>query len=175
MARPPLRRDDRDGLTTSEVAKQLGVSPSYVRKLLAKGYFPKVKDGSGVYRFNPHNVAEVARKIGRVVKTDGTTVQKIWGYFIAPGFEPTNEMLGRIVFETGEHPDTIQALWERYKIGFGSPAAAAAAEAEAREVERLSREYDEQIKAMDEELARKRRAVFIPSPDSHDDAPPSSR
>jgi excisionase family DNA binding protein len=170
MARPPLKHDEQNGLTTTEVAKQLGCSPSYVRKLLEKGYFPKLKDGSGVYRFNPHNVAEVARKLGRVVKTDGATAAKIYGYFLTPGFKPTNEAIGRIVFETGEHPDLVRAMWEKYKIGVGS----ADTDDETREMERLAREYDEQIAAMDEELARKRRAVFIPA-DPHDDSPPSSR
>ena len=170
MARPPLKHDEQNGLTTTEVAKQLGCSPSYVRKLLAQGYFPKLKDGSGVYRFNPHNVAEVARKIGRAVKTDGQTAARIYGYFLAPGFKPTSEAIGRIVFETGEHPDLVHAMWEKFKTGVGAPAI----EAEAKEMERLAREYDEQIAAMDEELARKRRAVFIPA-DAHDDAPPSSR
>jgi excisionase family DNA binding protein len=170
MARPPLKHDERNGLTTTEVAKKLGCSPSYVRKLLEKGYFPKLKDGSGVYRFNEHNVAEVARKLGRVAKTDGATAAKVYGYFLAPGFKPTNEAIGRIVFETGEHPDLVRALWEKYKIGVGAPTT----DQDTREMERLAREYDEQIAAMDEELARRRRAVFIPD-DPPDDAPPSSR
>jgi hypothetical protein len=50
----------------------------------------------------------------------------------------------------------------------------AAAEEETREMDRLAREYDEQIAAMDEELVRKRRAVFIPGETFDDDAPPSS-
>ena len=170
MARPPLKHDERNGLTTTEVAKKLGCSPSYVRKLLEKGYFPKLKDGSGVYRFNEHNVAEVARKLGRVAKTDGATAAKVYGYFLAPGFKPTNEAIGRIVFETGEHPDLVRALWEKYKIGVGAPTT----DHDTREMERLAREYDEQIAAMDEELDRRRRAVFLPE-DPPDDAPPSSR
>lgn len=171
MARPPLKHDEDNGLTTTKVAKLLGCSPSYVRKLLAQGYFPKLKDGSGVYRFNPHNVAEVARKLGRVVTTDGQTAAAVYRHFLAPGFKPTSEAVGRIVVDTGEHPDSVFALWEKFKAGFGSPMA----DAETKELERLAREYDEQIAAMDEDLARRRRAVFLPGEPRDDDAPPSSR
>jgi excisionase family DNA binding protein len=162
-------------LTTTDVAKQLGISPSYVRKLLERGYLPKLKDGSGVYRFNPHNVAEVARKIGRAVRTDGATAAKIYGYFLTPGFRPTREAIARIVCETGEHPDLVHALWEKYKAGVG--AAGSGSDAEAKEIDRLAREYDEQIAAMDEELVRKRRGVFIAgdSDDSNGKAPPSRK
>jgi excisionase family DNA binding protein len=158
MPRPPLKSRAASGLTSTEVAKQLGCSPSYVRKLQGQGYFPKVKDGSGVYRFNPHDVAEVARKLGRVVKTDGEVAALVYGYFLEPGFQPTPKQIARVVHETKQHPDVILALWDRFKAGVGSPAN----DAEEREVDRISREYDEQIAAMDEELVRKRRAAFIP-------------
>jgi hypothetical protein len=46
--------------------------------------------------------------------------------------------------------------------------------APARDIDRLTREYDEQIAAMDAELARRRRAAFIPGA-PHDEPPPSSR
>lgn len=171
MARPPLKHDEQNGLTTTEVAKQLGCSPSYVRKLLAQGYFPKLKDGSGVYRFNPKNVAEVARKIGRCVQTDGATAAKIYGYFLEPGFRGLHKEIGRVVHETGEHPDTVLALWEKFLRGAGSPEK----DEETREMDRIAREYDEQIAVMDAELVRKRRSVFIPAEHRDDEAPPSSR
>ncbi len=114
-------------------------------------------DRNGVYRFDPHEVAEVARKLGRVVQTDGERAARVYAYFIAPGFKPTTQAIGRIVVETREHPDVVLALWEKFKAGAGS-----APDADAREVDRIAREYDEQIAAMDEELSRKRRAAFIP-------------
>ncbi len=64
----------------------------------------------------------------------------------------------------------MYALWHKFRIGAGSPEA----DEEAKEMERLAREYDEQIAAMDAELTRKRRAVFIPGDSGDDDAPPSS-
>jgi hypothetical protein len=105
-----------------------------------------------------------------VVRTDGETAGTIYGYFLAPDFRATPKQLARIVHETRQHPDVVVALWEKFKAGAGSTQS----ESEAREVDRLTREYDEQIAAMDEELALKRRAAFIPG-DPRDESPPSSR
>jgi DNA-binding transcriptional MerR regulator len=163
MARPRFDRQ-HEGLTRTEVAAQLGYSPSNVRRLQKAGLLPLRKDRNGIYRFRPHEVAEVARKLGRIAKTDGQTAAPIYGYFLTPGFKPTSEAIGRVVFETGEHPDLVRALWEKFKEGVGAPASE-----EAKEIDRLSREYDEQIAAMDEELAQKRRSAFIPG-DPRDEA-----
>jgi hypothetical protein len=43
----------------------------------AGAIFPKVKDGSGVYRLNPHNVVEVGRKIGRNRQDGRATAAKV--------------------------------------------------------------------------------------------------
>jgi len=85
-------------------------------------------------------------------------------------FNPTNEASALIVVDTGEHPDVVLAPWEKYEAGAGSPTPSG----EAKEIERLAREYDEQIAAMDEELVRKRRVAFIAG-DPRDDPAPSSR
>ena len=169
MARPRFDRQ-HEGLTRTEVAAQLGYSPSNVRRLQKAGLLPLRKDRNGIYRFRPHEVAEVARKLGRVAKTDGQTAARVYRHFLAPGFKPTNEAIGLIVVDTGEHPDLVLALWEKFKAGAGS----AVPDAEAKEMDRLAREYDEQIAAMDEELARKRRGAFIPG-DPRDASPGPSR
>jgi predicted nucleic acid-binding protein len=127
-----------------------------VRRLQQAGVLPQHKDRNGIYRFQPHDVAEVARKLKRVVRTDGETAGTIYGYFLAPEFRATPKQLARIVHETRQHPDVVLALWEKFKAGAGSPATADA------DIARVAREYDEQIAAMDEELARKRRVAFIP-------------
>jgi DNA-binding transcriptional MerR regulator len=155
MPRPRLDRQ-HEGLTRSEVAAQLRCSASNVRRLQRAGLLPQHKDRSGIYRFQPHDVAEVARKLKRVVRTDGETAGTIYGYFLAPEFRATPKQLARIVHETRQHPDVVLALWEKFKAGAGSPATADA------DIARVAREYDEQIAAMDEELARKRRVAFIP-------------
>ena len=66
----------------------------------------------------------------------------------------------------------MREMWAEFRLGGGM---ATEQQEQEREIERIAREYDEQIKAMDEDLIRRRRAVFIPSTDVHDDAPPSSR
>jgi excisionase family DNA binding protein len=171
MGRPPLKHDAPAGLTTTEVARQLGCSPSYVRKLLRQGYFPVLRDGTGNYRFHPRDVAEVAHKLGRVVKTDGQRAARIYRFFLEPGFKPTRQALAQIVVETSEHPDVVIAFWEKFQAGLGIDA-----DPSGRDIERLGREYDEQIAAMDEELKRRRRSGS-PSPgDATDrDEPRSSR
>jgi hypothetical protein len=136
-----------------------------VRRLQEAGVLPRRKDGSGVYRFYPQEVAEVARKLGRVVQTDGKLAAKVYGYFLEKGFRGTPEQIGRIVHETEQTPRVVLDLWQQFKAGAGSPLA----EEQAREIERLAREYDEQIAAMDEELERKRRGAFIPG-DPRDEA-----
>ncbi len=169
MARPRFDRQ-HEGLTRAEVAAQLGYSLSNVRRLQKAGLLPLRKDRDGIYRFRPHEVAEVARKLGRIVKTDGEVAGTIYGYFLARDFRATPKQIARIVHETKQHPDVVLALWEKCKAGAGSSEGAA----DAQEVDRIQREYDEQIAAMDEELARKRRGAFIPG-DPRDKAATSSR
>ena len=105
------------------------------------------------------------------MQTDGKVAAQIYGYFLTPGFRGTEEQFGRVVLETEQLPRVVRELWAQFKMGAGTTAAA---EEETREMDRLAREYDEQIAAMDEELVRKRRAVFIPGETFDDDAPPSS-
>lgn len=160
------RAEYRDhGLTSGEAAKQLNCSRSNVDRLRKCGLLPGRLDRSGAWRYQPHAVAEAGRKLGRPMQTDGEVAGAIYGYFLAPGFRATPKQIARIVHETKQHPDVVQALWEKFNAGVG------AAGADAGEVERLEREYDEQIKAMDEELARKRRGAFIPG-DPHDEKKP---
>lgn len=155
------------GLTSGEVAKQLGFSRSNVYRLQRTGALPGRLDRAGQYRFQPGAVAEIARKLRRKMNTDAERAVAVYKHFLAADFKPTIEAFARIVVETHEHPDTVSALWETYLRG------APRIEKGASELERISHEYDEQIAAMDQELARKRGAAFIPGED--DEAPPSSR
>jgi hypothetical protein len=102
------------------------------------------------------------------MNTDAERAVEVYKRFLASGFKPTIEAFARIVVETHEHPDTVSALWETYLRG------APRIEKGASEVERIAHEYDEQIAAMDRELARKRGAAFIPGEDDNE-PPPSSR
>jgi hypothetical protein len=169
MARPRFDRQ-HEGLTRAEIAAQLGYSLSNVRRLQKAGLLPLRKDRDGIYRFRPHEVAEVAHKLGRDIKTDGEVAGTIYGYFLAPGFKATPKQLAQIVHETKQHPDVVVALWHKFKAGAGSSNGS-----DSEEFARLSREYEEQIAAMDDELARKRRVTFIPSQAPEDASPDSSR
>jgi excisionase family DNA binding protein len=151
------------GLTTGEVAKQLSCSRGNVDRLRKARRLPSRRDGSGKFRFQPADVAAVAKTLGRPSRDRGAIAQKVYGHFLKPGFRGTPEQVGLIVHDTGEDPRLVRELWAEFRMGGGMA------------IERIAREYDEQIKAMDEDLIRRRRAVFIPSTDVHDDAPPSSR
>lgn len=171
MPRPRLDRQ-HEGLTRTEVAAQLGCSPSNIRRLQRDGVLPRRKDRNGIYRFLPQEVAAVAKERGRPVKTKGATAAMVYRYFLQPGFRGTPEDFGRIVLETGEEPCLVRALWAEFRLGGGTPIEQ---QEQVREIERIAHEYDEQIKVMDEDLVvRKRRSVFIPLQDT-DEAPPSSR
>lgn len=168
----PRAEDADKGLTTGEVAKQLKCSRGNVDRLRKTLRLAARRDGSGKFRFQPADVAAVAKSLGRPARDRGAIAQKVYGHFLQPGFRGTPEQMGRIVLETGEEPCVVRELWAEFRMGGGTTAEQ---QERLREMDRLAEEYDEQIKAMDEELVRKRRGVFIPSRDMHDEAPPSSR
>jgi excisionase family DNA binding protein len=168
----PRAEDAALGLTTGEVAKQLNCSRGNVDRLRKARRLPSRRDGSGKFRFQPADVAAVGKTLGRQTRDRGAIAQKVYGHFLKPGFRGTPEQVGLIVHDTGEDPRLVRELWAEFRMGGGM---ATEQQEQEREIERIAREYDEQIKAMDEDLIRRRRAVFIPSTDVHDDAPPSSR
>jgi hypothetical protein len=155
----PRAENADEGLTSGEVAKQLNCSRSNVDRLRKCGQLPGRLDRSGAWRYQPTAVAEAGRKLGRPAQTDGKIAAKIYAYFLAPGFRGTPEQMGRIVLETEQPPKVVRELLEQFRMGAGTPSEE---REEAREMDRLAREYDEQIAAMDEELALKRRGAFIP-------------
>lgn len=116
----PRPRQDRQGLTRGQVARRLGFSVSYVRKLERQGRLRGRKDPD-VMRFDAHAVAELAIRLGRRSAGDQDRRRQIaYEHFVAPGFEPTVEAIGRIVIATGgEAPETVLAWWSKYKRGAG--------------------------------------------------------
>ncbi len=198
MGRPGFIRRD-EGLTRSEIAKQLGVSYTLVRRWHEEGKLAYRRDRDGYFRSSPQDVAELARKLGRSRALDGKTIARIYAHFEAPGFEFNSKSVARIVIETEQPPDEVLALWRRYNNPDPEAALEASRRSE-REAERLARlgsEYDEQIAALNERFATRRAARFVAGdaqtlPGSHpgltksvrrnaaayfedDDAPPSSR
>jgi hypothetical protein len=155
----PRAEHAKEGLTSGEVAKQLNCSRSNVDRLRKCGRLQARLDGSGAWRYPPKAVAAAGEELGRPMQTDGKVAARIYRYFLTPGFRGTEEQFGRIVLETEQSPRVVRELWAEFKMGSGTTSARAEAK---RELERLTHEYDEQIAAMDENLARKRRAVFLP-------------
>jgi len=108
------------------------------------------------WRYPPTAVDAVAEKLGRKPESDGRTAAKVYAHFLKPGFRGTPEEFARIVHETEQSPRVVRELWMQFKMGSGVPTEE---QAEARELDRLAREYDEQIAAMDYALTRKRRRL----------------
>jgi hypothetical protein len=82
---------------------------------------------------------------GIVLHTPGENVSRVYEHFMARGFRPTHEAIGRIVVDTHEHPDTVAWLYNKFMAGVGSVTEAS-----------VERHYDEQIRALDAELERRR-------------------
>jgi excisionase family DNA binding protein len=157
MPRPHANRQS-EGLTRTEVANQLGCHTSTVRRMQRAGTLPRRKDRGGIYRFHPREVARLARALGLPSTPHGKAAQAVYPHFLAPGFVPTNQAIARIVVATGEDPDTVRALWEKFKAGIDAPKR----DEEAIEIARIGREFDAQIASLDRALVRQRRAAFLP-------------
>jgi hypothetical protein len=152
------------GLTSGEVAKQLGCSRGNVDRLRKCGRLAARRDGAGKWRYRPSDVAETARSLGRPARTSGAVAAKLYRYFSEPGFRGSPDQFSRIVQETEEDPDVVVMLWNKFRAGAGSPEA----EQEARAVARANSEYAAEIAAMNEDRRQRRSKLY-------DDVPPSSR
>src|SRR5262249_21375677 len=63
------------GLTSGEVAKQLGCSRTHVDRLRKCGDLPARPDHAGHFRFQPAAVRAIAKTLGRTVRTDAAVQQ----------------------------------------------------------------------------------------------------
>lgn len=167
----PRAEDASKGLTTGEVARRLNCSRGTVDRHRKAGRLPARRDGSGKFRFQIPDVDALGNSLGRDVRNKGAVASKVYGYFLQPGFRGTFEEIGRIVHETGEEPRVVRELLAEFKMGAGP---APQQQQREEEIERIAREYEEQNRAMDEALDRRRRPRFIPLAQT-DEAPPSSR
>ena len=152
----PRAQDADHGLTSGEVAKQLGCS-SQQRRPPSQDRAPSraerpARVSTAINRPpSPRSRASSGARCTRMRSARRRSTRD----FLAPGFKPTPEAIARIVVETREHPDTVLALWDKFTRG--------APRRSGRGLERIAREYDEQIAAMDEDLARRRRACSSPA------------
>ena len=117
-----------------------------MRKLQKKGYLHSDPDRYGVHRFDRREVEELARKRGLQIKPSGELAARVFALFKA------NRSFADIVIETQQEPEVILALRARYRAGFEEE------QAHQDDAKREQKDHDEQMREIDRELERKRRA-----------------
>jgi DNA-binding transcriptional MerR regulator len=141
------RRVDR-----REAAKILQCSRDNVRWMDKNGHLRSSKrDRNGVFTYDRSEIEELARKRGLSVKPTGALTARVFRLFEA------KRTFQQICIETEQEADVIQALWERYEAGFDY----GKKRHESSEEERRQREHDDEMRAMDRELERRRRGVLF--------------
>ena len=146
----------RRRVTRKEAAKILATSPGNVRYMQQRQHLRGEKDSRGHYWFDRREVEELARKRGLQLKPQGELAARVFAMLRA------GRSFADIVIDTAQEPDTIRVLRKEYLAGFRSD------EAEKSSEERSRREHEDQMRAMDQELERRRRNILA------DDIPPSS-
>lgn len=136
-------------VTRKQAAKILNTSYENVKRLQRLGQLRGVPDRQGIHRFDKREVEELARRRGRQVPQFGEFAASVFQLFKA------GREFHDIVIETKQDPEVILALWQQYKCGFEYGKETDGESSEQRE----QREHDEQMRAMDLELERRRRSV----------------
>ena len=136
----------RPRITRSEAAKILKTSYENIRRLQRVGQLRSEPDRHGVHRFDRREVEALARRRGLQISPTGELAARVFR-LIKDG-----RSFHDIVIDTEQEPPTILALWEQYRSGFSGPTSDAAANQNDRE----QQEHEEQMRALDLELARRR-------------------
>lgn len=140
-----------------EAAQILHCSRDNVRRLDRVGTLRTGKrDRNGTFTYDRREVEELARKRGLGVKANGELTARVFRLF------KERRSFEDICIETEQEPDVIQALWERYNGGFDFGKKQREEDREAR----AAREHEEQMRAMDLELERRRRGVVFEDPEA---------
>ena len=94
-------------LTRGEVAKQLGVHISTVRRMERRRELHSVRDRNGIHRFDPKEVANLAAKRGR-----SAPLAQVSGPLAARVYKAMHEgkTIDQIVIETELAPEQVLAL-----------------------------------------------------------------
>lgn len=145
-ARPRSRVDRR------EAARMLKSSRDNVRRLDRIGVLKTGRtDRNGTFTYDRREIEELARRRSVRTKPGGEMAAIVFRMFAM------HRKFHEIVIETQLDPDTVLDLWRRYQAGFRY------ADGEQKELDetRAQREHDEQMRAMDEELERRRRGVHF--------------
>lgn len=99
-----------------------------------------------MHRFDRREVEALARKRGLQIKPSGELAARVFAMF------EQRRTFAAIVIETQQEPETILALWRRYRAGFDD-----LEETTTRE-EGERRAHEETLREVDAEFARRRRA-----------------
>lgn len=139
----PRGRPKSAFLSPKEARILLGVSESYVRKLLKEGRLHAVVDGKGVHHYSRAEILKFARRRHVVVgDIEADIAAKVFRYF-QDGFD-----LVTIVTELDIHPTTVRELYAEYKRPLGT-------ETPAQHAERIAREqsdHDRRQRRLEDEL-----------------------
>jgi hypothetical protein len=135
-----------------EAALILHCSRDNVRRLDKVGQLKTGKrDRNGTFTYDRREVEELARRRGLGVKPSGELTARAFELFKAgKSFED-------VCIATKQEPDVIQTLWERYRGGYDY----GRKQREETEEARREREHDDEMRAMDRELERRRRGVLF--------------
>lgn len=148
----------RRWVTRREAAVILGCSPDNVRRMERNGQLHSQPDRNGTSKLDRLEVEARAAERGRKPKISGPLTARVFRMFKA------KVSFADICIETEQDADTILRLWRQYTDGFEAAEERVDDEAAAREErarrEREQREYDEEVRALDEELERRRHKVF---------------
>ena len=112
------------------------------------------RDRNGTFTYDRREIEEFARKRGLGVKPSGELAARVFRMF------KERRPFQDIVIETEQEPEVIRALRQEYEAGFDYEKR----QQEQTEEERLRREHDDEMRAMDLELERRRRGAVSEGP-----------
>ena len=149
-----------------EAARILHCSRDNVRRLDRVGQLKSSKqDRNGTFTYDRAEIEDLARARGLDVKPTGELAARVFAMFEA------RKRFVEIVIETQQEPETVRALWQQYQAGFNPGAAGLTQRSE----QRAQVEHDEQMRAMDGELERRRRGILFSEPEENPERPSASR
>jgi hypothetical protein len=110
------RRPPPDGLTRSQVARQLGVGVTAVHHMRLRGDLRPTRDTAGVWRYDPADVIRAAARRGvRGLKTDGDVAAEAFRMFSQGGD------LQDIVAALRVTPAEVRRLYKEWQSSLDDP------------------------------------------------------
>lgn len=138
-------------VTRREAAKILGTSYDNVRRMQRIGHLRSTPDRNGVHRFDRREVEALANTRSADAKLTPEKVREVFALFKA------NAEVADVVLAANLLPHVVRGLHEEFLESYDYGKSESRKEDDAR----AQREHDEQIREMDRELERRRRAVLV--------------